>query len=575
MKKALRGILPILLILTILVSSVWYLAVYDPEFTRDSILTAARQFDKSSQHKIAAWLYDLAYRQSGGGDDVAIELAEHYKSIGNYTKAEYTLSKAISDGGTVDLYIALCKTYVEQDKILDAINMLDNIRDAEIKATIDQMRPAAPTFDPAPGFYSQYITVNVTGDGSDLYVNAKGEYPSTADPVETSIQLPEGETTIYAVCIGEDYLVSPLSIRGYTIGGVVKQITISDSALNTYIRSMLNVSSNSVIYTNDLWDITELALPEDVTSYQDLALFPYLKSLTIRSTGNADLSVLSNLSGLTELSITGVTLNQESLMAIGNLRMLEKLTLSRCNLSTVAPLSNLTNLISLDLSNNTLRNIGIFSGFKKLQSLNMEANALTDLSALSNLTDLRELNVSNNSIQTLQPIYGNSSLEELYASHNSIDSIDGIQSLSALKVLTLEQNLLSNISFLSGCEALTELDVSNNSISDVSVIGALTKLIRLDISYNQVNTLPKFGTNHQLGSLDASHNDITTIVTLNTLNNLYFVDLDYNERLESIDALLECRNISKVNCIHTRVYRNPFPEDFSVVVNYSVNINGN
>ena len=573
MKKAFRVILPIILILTILAGSVWYLMIYDPDFTRDTILSAARQFDKASQHKVSAWLYGLAYRQSGGGDAVAIELADHYKSIGNYTKAENTLSKAISDGGTVDLYIALCKTYVEQDKILDAINMLDNIKDPEIKAAIDQMRPASPSFDPDPGFYSQYITVNISGDGSDLYVNTKGEYPSTSDPSQASIQLPEGETTIYAVAIGENSLVSPLSIRGYTVGGVVKQITISDSTLNSYIRDMLNVSAGSIIYTNDLWDITELELPEDVASYEDLVYFPYLKSLTIAGQGSRNLSVLSNLTGLTELSVTGLALGQDSLMAIGSLRQLEKLTLSGCSLSTIAPLSELKNLTQLDLSQNTIRNIGIIANFKKLETLNLNANALTDLSALSALTELKALDVSYNSIQSLTPLYSISGLQTLQAENNTIDTLEGIHALSALTELTLNQNILSDISPLSGCTALTELDLSNNSISDISVIAQLKNLIRLDISYNQVRNLPQFPNDHALGSLYASHNQIEKIDTLSALKSLYIADLDYNENLSSLDPLLTCYKISKINCYGTKVNRNPFPEDFGVVVNYDATAN--
>ena len=204
MKKALRIILPILLVLVILASAVWYLMIYDPDFTRDVILSTARSFDNSGHHNVAAWLYDLAYRQSDGGDNVAIELANHYKSIGNYTKAEYTLSSAISDGGTVELYVALCQTYVEQDKILDAISMLSNIKDPEIKATIDLMRPASPTFDLAPGFYSQYVTVNIKSEDSDLYINTQGEYPSTSNSSERkkamSIHAMDSVSAYFHIC---------------------------------------------------------------------------------------------------------------------------------------------------------------------------------------------------------------------------------------------------------------------------------------------------------------------------------------------------------------------------------------
>ena len=157
MNHSLKKLFPILLALLIIASLAWYCFVYDRDFTRDMLLQQARHQSTKGNPQVASWFYDLAYEHSGQDENVAIELANQFKADGNYTKAEYTLSNAIADGGTADLYIALCKTYVEQDKLLDAVNMLDNIADPAIKAEIEAMRPAAPVSDPVPGFYSQYI----------------------------------------------------------------------------------------------------------------------------------------------------------------------------------------------------------------------------------------------------------------------------------------------------------------------------------------------------------------------------------------------------------------------------------
>ena len=172
MKKTLRVIIPLVLVLAIVLCTGWYLLVYDQEFTRDMLLHTARRFDAAGHHKTAAWFYNCAYQQAGDGDAVAIELAEQYRSDGNYTKAEYTLSNAIADGGGVEVYIALCKTYVEQDKLLDAVNMLNNVKNETIKAQLDMLRPSAPTCSPDPivsgSYYSQYITVKVAAEKGTL-----------------------------------------------------------------------------------------------------------------------------------------------------------------------------------------------------------------------------------------------------------------------------------------------------------------------------------------------------------------------------------------------------------------------
>lgn len=604
MKKALRVILPILLVLVILTSAVWYLLAYDPDFTRDTILATARDFDKAGHHKVAASLYDLAYLQSGGGDEVAIELANHYKSIGNYTKAEYTLSGAISDGGTVELYKALCQTYVEQDKILDAINMLANIKDPIIKSKIDAMRPSAPSFDPGPGFYSQYITVTVHSDGSDLYINPKGEYPSISAETErkqamaqyikrivsahfsgkstsqetpqdfstVAVTLPQGETTIYAVAIGKDYLVSELAIQGYTIGGIVEQIKLADPDMDAHVRSLLNYNAGRAIYTNDLWAITELELPSSILDFSDLNYFPYLKKLSISGCGKADLTAISALTELKELTITEGELSQDSIKAIGALRSLEKLTLTNCGLSTIAPLEGLTELTYLDLSKNTLRNIGVFAGFTKLQELHMGSNALTDLESLSGLKELKIIDVSFNSLQSLKPLFGLPALTELNAANNALETIEGIGALTALQKLDLNQNLLKDASMLATCTAIEELDISNNKLEDVAFIAQLTKLTRLSFNHNEVKELPDFPETHPLASIDASYNQLSTVEKLRTLKELYFVDVDYNAEISTLDPLLVNYKIMQINCYGTKIAHDPFPKDQGVVVNLDPSI---
>ena len=111
MKKVFKILVPILMVLLILASLVWYGFVYDRDFVRDLLLKQARYFSTHGQASLSSWFYDLAYEHSGQSNNVAIELANQFKKSGNYTQAESTLSKAIADGGTLELYMALCKVY--------------------------------------------------------------------------------------------------------------------------------------------------------------------------------------------------------------------------------------------------------------------------------------------------------------------------------------------------------------------------------------------------------------------------------------------------------------------------------
>ena len=200
MKKLIRILVPVLLVLAIAGSLVWYLFVYDRDFTRDMLLGQARFHDLHGNSKMSSWFYNMAYDHSGRDENVAIELANQYKSDGNYTKAEVTLSNAIYNGGTVELYTALCKTFVEQDKLLDAVAMLENIQNPEMKQALDLLRPEAPNASHEPGYYTQYIDVALTVPNGTIYYTTTGEYPSIdSEPYAAPITLPAGETLIEAI----------------------------------------------------------------------------------------------------------------------------------------------------------------------------------------------------------------------------------------------------------------------------------------------------------------------------------------------------------------------------------------
>ena len=179
MRHFLKNLIPILLVIFILVSAAWYFLIFDTTLTRDLLLQQARRFEENGNTTGAVWLYNLAYLQSGNDETVAIELSEQFKSIGNYSKAESTLTKAIKDGGGVNVYIALCKTYLEQDKVLDAVTMLDKVANTQIKAELDALRPSAPEASLPSGSYSQYHSVAFRAEGGKICITTDQTYPSS------------------------------------------------------------------------------------------------------------------------------------------------------------------------------------------------------------------------------------------------------------------------------------------------------------------------------------------------------------------------------------------------------------
>lgn len=570
MKKFFRVAIPIIMVLAILICLGWYLFSYDREFTRDMFLYGARYFDERGNLAVSSWFYDRAYDQVGDNDDVAIELANQHKADGNYTQAEATLSKAIEDGGGIKLYIALCKTYAEQDKLIDCVSLLNSVTNPEIKAQLDEMRPAAPVATPDSGFYNQYISVTLTSDSGTVYVNTEGEYPSINDDVYTApVSLKAGENTLYALTVDDNGLVSQLAIFGYTINGVIEEVRFADEAFEDEIRNILNVGSSQVLYSNELWGITEFVVPDGARSYEDLKYLPFLEKLTIIDGPKESLAVLSALAKLTHITITDTTVSAEDFTVIGMLPKLEELTLSGCGLSTTAGLENATELVYLDLSNNTIRNISPLSSLRNLKEVYLQNNALSDLSSLSSIKTITRLNVSGNALTTITPICNITGLVWLDASNNQLNTLDQIGNLTKLQELYLSKNLLTSLEDINRCSALKILYVDNNQLTDIQQIGALNGIMLLDFSSNQVTALPEFQKDCALVEIYGSSNLLENLDALEGLPNLNRVFMDYNENIESVEPLASCPVLIRVDVYGTKVTEVDVLTDHSIVVNYN------
>ena len=468
MHKTIKRIITFVLALAVIGCAVWYIWIYDRDFARDILLAQARYLDSDGRQDLATWFYDQAYLFADNDEDVAIELAQQYKSSGNYTKAEFTLTRAIANRPSIKLYTALCQTYVEQDKLMDAVNMLDKISDPAIKAELDQIRPAPPAVSKEPSYYTEYISVDFTAENGTIYLSFDGEYPSVHEDVYAgTVDLPQGETNIMALTIGDNGLVSSRVTYGYTIGGVIEAVVFADPAIEAQVRANLGLDEDAVIYTNDLWTITSFTVPHGAKVYSDLTRMIYLKELTIYNAVSDELSCLASLPELESLFITACAPTKETLTTIASLEHLTALTIAQCELSDISPLANASKLEYLDLSYNSIRNVSPIGSLPVLNALYLAHNALTDVTDLSGLSSLETLDVSYNSLTTISPLTNNTALKNLNASNNLIETLGSLNNLPNLEKLNLSHNSLTNVSVLGKCENLVDVDISNNSLKDI------------------------------------------------------------------------------------------------------------
>lgn len=570
MKKVLHILVPLLLGLLVLFSIGWYFLKYDPSLTRDLLLEQARYQNEVGNYGAAVWFYDLAYLQSDKSDEVALELAQQYLSIGNYTKAERTLSKAIADGADEALYIALCSTYVEQNKLLDAVTMLDNIADPDMKARLDALRPAAPVPDNTPGTYSQYIQLGFTSDGGSCYISSDGSYPSIKrHAYSRPFQLVTGEQVFYGITVSEQGLVSKLGTYSYIVGGVIEPVVFADPAFETALREQLKVDTDTILYSNDLWTVTELNIPAEVSDYQDLKWLPNLQQLTANDSTCTDFSIICQLSQLRELTVTGCPLTSSDLANIAALPQLQALNLRGCQLSSIAALSGATELTSLELGDNMILDISVIADMIQLKKLDLERNALVSLDALRNLGGLQYLDVSDNSLSTISALSELVNLTWLDVSSNDLMNLSGAEKLTQLVELNASHNNLTSIDELKNAAAMVKLNVSNNTLLNIDPVAAMPVLDTLNFAYNEVTALPSFTEESVLYNMDAQHNLLSDLTPLRVLYNLCYLQLDYNEDIRSVDCLQTCHLLSTISLFGTGVTDVQVLKDMSVQVYYN------
>ena len=551
MKYILKIFLIVLLVVAIIGAACWFFLVQRPDLTMSVFAHWGDYFYDAGRYNRAVSLYETACKLSPENANLPVRLAQAYINSGNYTKAEYTLVSAITNNPeSVQLYVALSKTYIEQDKILDAEQMLDRITSADVKAQIDALRPNVPVLSPESGYYSEYIDVAVTATGGTAYLAVNQDYPSIeTDAYEAPVTLEAGDSKVVVVTVAENGLVSDAVYGGYTIGSVVEEVTLSDSALDSYVRELLGKSASDTIMSDELWELEELTLPESVQDISDLTRFAGLKTLTIQNATGLDLSVLPQLTTLQTLDLSGTTLPTSTLDAIGTLPELKKLVLQSCAVTAINPLVGLSNLEYLDLTNNSVSDLTAITALEHLKDLYLTNNPVKSITYLNSCLELERLHIENCGVSRLSSLAGNTSLQELYASNNEI----------------------SDISVLSDCVSLSVLDISDNQVKDVSVIANLPELTYFLASHNQIESLPAFDTaTCKLVRINVNNNQLTDLSPLKGLPALNYIFADYNQ-ISDISGLEDCPLLTQLN-----LFDNPVNEaqvkalqEIGRIVNYT------
>jgi len=560
----------IIIIIVLVLLAVLFMGLYYFLWTGSTFSALADYAERNGHQEIAVKLYEKAAKLSPDNEAYSLLLADTYVKHEEYSKAERVLVTSIRTEPKLSLYQALSKVYYKQDKLMDIQQLLDGVTDPQIARELEKLRPTVPTVSPESGTYSELLSFTVQSD-FPVYYSTTREYPSlNKSKYDEPFLLPNGNTMISLIAVDESSgLVSKYVSYEYLINGVVEPVSFEDSELESIIRSQLYIANSSHVLTSDLWAITELTIPQNITTYSDLKYFVNLESLTITSGKSSDLSFLTYLPALKTLCITDTVITSEALDYIGMSTSLESLTISNCSISNLLPLSNLTSLIYLDISENSISNLSVLSNFTKLAALDAHTNAINNVSVLSSLTSLKTIDLSNNIIDSIDAFSKLTALESLNISHNQLSSIDALRSISSLLSLDAANNNISSISCLVNCLGLTRIDVSDNKLENVPVLQYLLKLEYVDISHNAIIELPEISSTAAYVEFYAQYNNISDISTLNNMQHLVYLNIDYNELISDIECLSGCTTIVQIDCFGTQVRDVSLLTDVGVIVNYN------
>lgn len=563
MKKFLITMLVLILIGGLLFSLYYFF------WTAENFASLGASAMEDGKYSRAVSRYEMAVKLDPDNTEYVLSLADACIADGSYTMAERSLVSAIKASPSVALYTKLSSVYVAQDKLFDAQKMLDSITDAALRGELNGLRPAAPVFTPASGEYDEYLDLTIECDGA-TYVSMTEQYPSaSSEAYAAPISLPAGSTSVSAITVGEDGLVSPLSTANYTIVGVIEEVSFASPELEAYVRETLFIPRTAKIMTDDLWKITELTLPDNVTVYSDLKHFTKLKQLVIHEAPLMSCYFLSSMPELESLDLSGCTIGLEDVDFIAERTALRELRLSNCGLTNIPSLAALTDLETLDLSNNSISDINALSGMKYLKELNLRSNAVSSLEALKHMGKLEILDISENDVPSLAPLGNCTQLELLTAEDNDITDISVLANMSKLTAFCASRNKISDASAAASCGALTRLELADNDLTEINMIASMPQLSYLDVSHNLIAEIPALNPEEcRLSSFYAAYNKLEDVSHLAGLLELTYVNVDYNDNVEDVECLTTCHMLVQLDCFGTKVENVQALLNMGVIVNF-------
>ena len=449
-------------------------------------------------------------------------------------------------------YIGLSSVYVKQNKFYEAATLLNNVKSDYARVKIGSLRPKPPELSPAPGAYHDRIQIVVKGAEDSICYYMMGDSKEAKQYTE-ELSPDEGSTTISAVSVSKEGLVSDITKGEYTLDKIIERVYFSDPAIETMVRESLDKPAGTFM-TDELWNVKSLTnrakdgkvLPNTISSFQDLKYFTGLGELKLYSlTKEIPFETIPELPALNSLTLSGCSLTGGIFPKISSFSLMRELDLSNNKIEKLEGISSLKNLEKLNVSGNNISDLRELEALPNLYFLNADENSIKDLSTISGLKKLTWLSIADNRVSDLSPILGFQNLMYLDISKNNFTNLKQLSGLQSLKGLSCKENRMEDLLPLAQLQNLEAIDFQNNRISDITALKALKNLKSVNLSGNDIADLSPISENVQITQLMVSRNKIKDISAIKKLSKLVIIDLKGNP-VKDYAPLTECKQLQTV-----------------------------
>lgn len=479
--------------------------------------------------------YNTAKGWNSKKQQVYISLAKAYGALEDYEKAGEALDEAIDkkittdETGMEELYLMRIKIYSASGQLIEAVNYTDGISDQYILRKIQAVRPADISYTPTQGDYDKLQKMKITvPEGQTVYYTTDGTYPTKfSNTYVEPINIGNGTTSVTAIAVNEDGLVSPLLSVTYNVTNENEAVSFDDKKIEQMVRQTLS-KPNGIIRVKELESVTELSndgIDGYVKTLSDLDMMPNLCSLNLE--GESMLMSISQLSGKTKLStliLSGCELDSADINVLGSLTALETLDLSNNNLTTVNVLSNITTLKFVYLSQNSIDDISALSASKSITMIDASDNRISAVPDFDAQIPLETLLLGSNYISDISTVHRYTSLTYLDISKNLIKNAKNLSALTKLETLDISGNSVANFDFLSSLKNLTGLNVSNTSFVSIKTISGL-KLTSFSAKSTGLASIDALADMTELSSLEIADTNVTDLSAIKNAQKLDYLDI--------------------------------------------------